>query len=257
MDVTIAAMLGLAGLAGGTLSSLVGGASLITFPALLAAGLPPLTAVTSNMAALAPGNFLAALADRSQLPQFDRAFIGLVLASIAGAAAGAALLLLTPARLFAVLVPVLLGFATVLFACGGTISRWIRKRALARHGREPALRITSLPMLLPVSVYGGYFGAGVGVLLIAVLSIASAGDYRAANVAKNLVTSLNTATAAVIFALQGSVSWPAALAMMTGVVAGGLVGARIARSAPQALMRALVIAVGVLLTAIYAWRYWF
>jgi uncharacterized membrane protein YfcA len=166
------------------------------------------------------------------------------------------LLLLTPARMFEILVPLLLAFATVMFAFGGQISQWIRARAMDRHGREPTLRITSVPMLLPVSVYGGYFGAGVGVLLIAVLSIAAGGDYRIANVTKNLVTSLNTATAAIIFGLQGSVSWPASLAMMSGVLVGGLAGARIARSAPQQMLRVLVIVVGLLLTAIYAWRYW-
>jgi uncharacterized membrane protein YfcA len=256
MDLATVVMLGVAGLAGGTLSSMVGGAALITFPVLLAAGLPPVTAAACNMVALTPGNFLAALSDRTQLPPLDRAFVGLIAASLGGAAAGAALLLLTPGRMFEALVPLLLGFATLLVAFGDRISAAVRARSLARHGREPEMRITSVPVLLPVSVYGGYFGAGVGVLLIAVLSIMTAGDYRVANVIKNLVTSLNSLVASALFALLGVVIWPAALAMMAGALVGGLVGAQIARNAPRAVMRLAVIAVGALLTAVYAWRYW-
>jgi uncharacterized membrane protein YfcA len=257
MDISTAAILGAAGLAGGTLSSMVGGAALITFPALLAAGLPPLTATASNMVALTPGNFIAALTDRTQLPRLDRAFAGLVVASLAGAAFGAALLLVTPARMFEILVPVLLGFATLMVAFGDRISQGVRSRSMARHGREPTVKITSVPILLPVSIYGGYFGAGVGVLLIAVLSIVTAGDYRAANVTKNLVTSLNSFVASTLFVLQGIVNWPAALLMMGGALVGALIGAQIARHAPRDIMRVVVILVGCLLTAVYAWRYWF
>ncbi len=257
MDLSTAAMLGAAGLVGGTLSSMVGGAALITFPALLAAGLPPLTATASNMVALTPGNFIAALTDRTQLPKLDRAFIGLVVASLAGAGVGAALLLVTPARMFEILVPVLLGFATLMVAFGDRISQWVRARSMAKHGREPTVRITSVPILLPVSIYGGFFGAGVGVLLIAVLSIVTAGDYRAANVTKNLVTSLNSFVASALFVAQGIVNWPAAALMMGGALVGALIGAQIARRAPREIMRVVVIVVGCLLTVVYAWRYWF
>jgi uncharacterized membrane protein YfcA len=236
---------------------MVGGAGLITFSAMLAAGLPPITAAASNMVALTPGNFVAALSDRSQLPPLDRAFVGLILASVAGAAFGALLLLLTPGRMFEVLVPPLLGFATLLVVFGDRISAAIRARALAKHGREPMVKITSVPILLPVSVYGGYFGSGVGVLLIAVLSIVTGGDYRAATVTKNLVTSLNSFVAASLFAIHGAVNWPAALLMMGGALVGGWIGAQIARVAPRNIMRIVVISVGGLLTAVYAWRYWF
>ena len=125
------------GIVGGVMASLVGGASVITFPVLLATGLPPVVATASNLVAVSPGNFLAALADRSQLPPFNRAFVGLVLASVLGALVGAVLLMVTPARLFEVLIPLLLGFATVLFAFAGRITQWLRARAQARGGREP------------------------------------------------------------------------------------------------------------------------
>jgi uncharacterized membrane protein YfcA len=250
-------MLFATGIVGGVMASLVGGASVITFPALLATGLPPVVATASNLVAVSPGNFLAALTDRSQLPPFNRAFLGLVAASVLGALGGAALLMITPFRLFEVLIPLLLGFATVLFAFAPRITHWLRARALARGAGEPRMSVTSIPMLLPVSVYGGYFGAGVGVLLLGVLSVATGGDYRSANVAKNLVTSLNTLVASICFIANGAVAWPPTLAMMAGCVIGGFCGAHIARVVPQKLMRVVVVAVGAALTMAFVWRYWF
>jgi uncharacterized membrane protein YfcA len=256
MEIQTILMLFVAGLFGGVMAAMVGGASVITFPVLLAIGLNPVVATASNLIAVSPGNFSAALADRSQLPPFDRNFVGLVFASVVGALVGAVLLLATPTRLFEVLIPLLLGFATVLFACAGRITDWLRARARARGGREPRMSVTSIPVLLPISVYGGYFGAGVGVLLLGVLSVATAGDYRSANVAKNLVTSLNTFVAAFYFAAQGAVSWPPTLVMMAGCVIGGLCGAHFARIVPQQAMRVVVVVVGLALTLAFAWRYW-
>lgn len=253
MDLLHAAMLVAAGIAGGIMAAIVGGAAVITFPALLAAGLPPVTATASNTVGLTPGLLLAALYDRSQLPPLDRSFIALVLASVTGALLGAALLLLTPERVFSALVPFLLGFATVLFANAGRISTWLAARAMRGKKRLSAHSVTAM---LPVSVYGGYFGAGVGVLMLGVFSVGTGGDYRSANVTKNLVTALNSAAASVIFAAQGAVSWPAALLMMIGTLLGGLLGARLAQVMPNRVARALVVGVGALLTCVFAWRYW-
>ena len=165
------------GVVGGLMASLVGGASVITFPVLLAVGLPPVVATASNLVAVSAGNFLAALTDRTKLPPFNRAFVGLVLASVLGALLGAVLLLATPERLFEFLIPLLLGFATVLFAFAGRITHGCaRGRAhAAANGRSS---VTSIPLVLPISVYGGYFGAGAGTLLLGVLMIATEGDYR-------------------------------------------------------------------------------
>ena len=179
----------------------------------------------------------------------------MALASIAGALIGAALLLLTPERVFSVLVPLLLGFATVLFAYAARISAWLAARATTRGNVR---RFTHSPaVVLPVSIYGGYFGAGLGVLMLGVLSVGTGGNYRSANVAKNLVTGLNSATATVIFAAQGALSWPATLLMMAGTLVGGLIGARVAQVMPNDAARKLVVLVGVLLTVGFAWRYWF
>ena len=132
MDLSTAALLLGTGVLAGLMASLVGGAAVVTFPALLAAGLPPQAAAVCNLVAVSAGDLLAALTDRSQLPPFNRAFVGLVLASVLGAAAGAVLLLATPERLFEFLIPLLLGFATVLFAFAETISAWLRARAAGR-----------------------------------------------------------------------------------------------------------------------------
>ncbi len=245
-----------AGVAGGMLTALVGGAAVVTYPALIAAGIPPLPATTCNLTASFPGSFLAALSDRRQLPRFNRDFVAMCLASMIGAACGALLLLATPGRLFEILVPLLLGFATVLFAFAERASHWLRARA-HRRGRTIEFSVTSLKVLLPVSFYGGYFGAGVGVLILGVMSVATHGDYRSANVAKNLVTSLNSAAAAAVFITQGTVVWPQTLTLMAGSIAGGLLGASIAKIVPHAVMRVAVVAVGALLTAVFAWRYWF
>ena len=255
MDPLHVVLLVVAGIVGGIIAAIVGGAAVITFPALLAAGLPPVMATAANTAALTPGLFLAAIYDRSQLPPLDRSFVVMALASIAGALGGAALLLITPGRVFAALVPLLLGFATVLFAYAGRISTWLAARAAGRGGKRFSPH--SLAAVLPVSIYGGYFGAGVGVLMLGVFSVGTRGDYRSANVTKNLVTALNSATATVLFAAQGVVAWPATLLMMAGTLVGGLIGARLAQVMPNDTARRLVVLVGALLTVVFAWRYWF
>jgi uncharacterized protein len=254
MDLLHIVLLIVAGIAGGIIAAVVGGAAIVTFPALLAAGLPPVTAMVANTTALTPSLLLAAIYDRSQLPPLDGNFLTMVLASVMGALFGALLLILTPERMFAALVPLLLAFATLLFAYAGRISAWLAARVA---GGKPRRWTHSLGALLPASVYGGYFGAGVGVLLLGILSVGTGGDYRSANVTKNLVTGLNSAAATGIFVLHGRVAWSSTLLMMAGTLLGGLVGARVAQIMPNAVARRLVVIVGALLTVIFAWRYWF
>lgn len=246
-----------AGIIGGTLSAIVGGASLVTFPALLAIGLPPITAAASNQVAALPSSFAAVFIDRAQFPRFDRGLVILIVTSVVGALAGAALLLVTPGRVFEFLVPLLLGFATILFALSPRISRWLRSRAEASGLATTHTDANSVPMLFPISVYGGYFGAGVGVLALAALSVANDGDYRAANMTKNIVLGLNTLAASMVLVLQSAVSWPPTLVMMAGAVIGGLLGGHLARVIPNAMMRVFVVVIGAALTVTFAWRYWF
>jgi uncharacterized protein len=170
MDILTIAFLAGVGVIAGIIAAIVGGAAVVIYPALVATGVPPHLAAVSNLASVMPGTMLAALSDRSQLPPFDRAFVSLILVSIIGAGIGAVCLVLTPERVFAQIVPLLLGFATLLFAFSERISRWLRKRA---EGRGHAIAFNAnLKVVLPVSFYGGYFGAGVGILMLGVFSLA-------------------------------------------------------------------------------------
>lgn len=256
MDLLSSAFLAGAGLLAGAIATTVGGAAVVIYPALIATGVPPQAAAVCNLASIMPATMLAALSDRSQLPPFNRAFVSLVVISIAGAALGAALLVLTPERMFAAVVPALLAFATLLFAFSARISAWLRARATER-GHAITFNLTSLKMLLPVSFYTGYFGAGAGILVLGVFSLATGGDYRAANVVRNFVSSLNGLAATLVFASQGAVLWPQTLALAAGTIAGGLFGAYVARVIPARVIRALIVAVGSALTVAFAYRYWF
>ena len=256
MDILHIALLTFTGVVAGILASVIGGAAVVVYPALIASGVSPQLAAVCNLTALMPATMLAALADRTQLPPFNRAFVGLIVASITGAGLGAALLLLTPERMFGQIVPLLLGFATLLFAFSERIGAWLRMRAAGR-GHTIAFNVGSLKVLLPVSFYGGYFGAGVGILMLGVFSLATGGDYRAANVAKNFVSSLNGLAASMVFISHGAVPWPQTLALMAGTIAGGLLGSHIARVIPRHVVRVLIVVVGAALTVAFARQYWF
>src|SRR5882762_9282913 len=251
MDGAAVAMMFGAGIAGGIVTAIAGGSSLITFPALLAAGLPPIVANASNAVGLLPGNFMAGFADPESMPRWSRSLLALVLVCVVGSLAGAALLLLTPEKAFTAVVPLLIGFATLLFALSGRIRAWIVSRAGTSDGAGSAALLFA-----PVAVYGGYFGAGMSVMLLAILSVSRPGDFRTINVIKNLLSGLTSAVAVVVFVLQGVVAWPPTLVVMAGAVIGGFLGGRLARVLPPELLRWIVITVGTALTLIYARRYW-
>jgi len=242
-----------AGLAGGVVTAIVGGASLITFPALLAAGLPPIVANASNTVAMTPGNFMAGLADLERRPRWDRSFLALLLVCAGGSVAGALLLLVTPEKAFTAGVPLLIGFATLLFAQAGRIRQWILSRPAGRRGAGAG---PGLLWFAPVAVYGGYFGAGMSVMLLALLSLSRGEDFRATNVLKNLLSGLTSFVAVIVFLVQGVVAWPSTLTMMAGALIGGFLGGRLVRVLPPAVVRWVVIALGSVLTLVYAWRYW-
>ena len=255
MDIFTIVLLAGTGVVAGIIATIVGGAAVVIYPALIATGVPPQLAAVCNLASIVPATMLAALADRTQLPPFNRAFVGLIIASIVGAGLGAVLLVSTPDQMFAQIVPLLLGFATLLFAYSERISRWLRARAEGR-GHAIAFNFASLKVILPVSLYGGYFGAGVGILMLGVFSLATGGDYRAANVAKNFVSSLNGFAATLVFASHGAVLWPQTLALAAGTIFGGLIGAYVARIIPRNVVRVLIVVVGAALTVAFARRYW-
>ncbi len=252
----MALLLFVAGFAGGIVTAIVGGASLITFPALMAAGLPPVIAVASNAVATMPASFAAAVTDRRWLPVWQPAFWRVIAVATIGSGVGALLLIFTPERALMALVPLLIGMATAVFAFAGRIRTWI-----FRHAADPAVHSAradrlGLVLLAPTAVYVGYFGAGAAVMLLAILSLGHDRDFRTANVLKNLLAGVTSVVAVVIFVVSGNVAWPQAIAMMAGSLAGGYAGARLGRLIPASFVHALVIIVGCIVTAIYAQRYW-
>ncbi len=256
MDTTTVLLLLAAGFAGGIVTAIVGGASLITFPALLAAGLPPVIAVASNAVAMTPASFSAAVTDRRWLPAWQPAFWRVIAVATVGSGVGALLLIFTPERALMMLVPLLIGMATAVFALAGRIRAWI-----FRHAADPAVHSAradrlGLALLAPTAVYIGYFGAGAAVMLLAILSLGHDRDFRTANALKNLLAGVTSVIAVVIFVVSGSVAWPQTIAMMAGAFAGGYAGARLARVIPAAFLRVVVIVVGCVVTAVYARRYW-
>ncbi|MEK0082887.1 sulfite exporter TauE/SafE family protein [Benzoatithermus flavus] len=243
-------LLFVAGFAGGTVNAIAGGATFFTFPAMLAVGIPPVTANASNTTALVPASLVAAWAQRRDLADIERMLPILGLFGLAGGAAGAVLLLVTSDRAFMVLVPFLLLVATLLFAFSPRILTAVRARHATHQG---GLRLSPgvVLLLLAVMIYGGYFGAGLGIMLLAGLAIAGLEELRVANAVKNGVSALVNGVAVAIFIFQGVVVWPAALTMMAGAALGGFAGARIARRLPQRIFRIIVIGVGALLTVWY------
>ena len=249
MDLATVALQAGAGLVGGVANAIAGGATLITFPAMLASGIPPVVANASNAVAVTPGHFIAAVADRARMPALDRRFFILILLSLIGAGIGAALLLFTSDRAFLLLVPFLVGAATVIFAFSKQI-----QTAVSRGGKPHPFLAEIL--LVPATVYGGYFGGGLGVMLLAILAVLGVRDVRAANVFKNLLASAVSLVTIAIFIAMGLVSWPHTLVMLVGAAGGGFLGGWLVRLLPPAAVRAVVIAAGAVITIYYAWRYW-
>jgi len=250
MDIGIGALLFGAGLAGGVANAMAGGATLITSPAMIASGLLPIVANASNAVAVTPGHFVAALSDRAQLPRLDQALVGGLAATVVGGAIGAILLLVTPERLFTLLVPALIGIATLVFALGHRIHA---ADAQSYSARSDLLRWA---LLVPTSIYGGYFGGGSGVMYLAVLVITGRETIRQANVLKNLLASVVSAVTIIIFVVQGIVSWPETIVMLVGAIVGGFLGGRLVTVLAPTTVRVIVISAGALMTLVYAWRYW-
>ncbi|QIG92524.1 sulfite exporter TauE/SafE family protein [Bradyrhizobium sp. 6(2017)] len=254
MDIETSLLLLAAGVAGGIINALAGGATLITFPAMLAAGLPAVIANASNAVAISPGHLIAALADRGRLPPPTLRTINFVAASTLGGAIGAGVLLLLPERLFVLPVPGLIAFATLLFAFAPQIQSWTVGRQTS--AALPSTGASSAVLGL-ACVYGGFFGAGLGVILTAVLSITEPNDIRAIKALKNLLATCVSLAATLIFIVQGAVRWPETLVMLVGAMIGGYAGGYLIRILPAAIVRQFVLVAGAVMTVVYAARYWF
>jgi uncharacterized membrane protein YfcA len=240
-------IIGAAALAG-ALNVLVGGGSLITYPTLLALGHPPVLANVSNNLGLITGNGAGVLAYRPLLAGQRSNLLALVPASLLGGLSGAILLLALPARLFTAVVPLLIALASLLMALQPRIRAWIERRRGSRQG-------TRLPLLVGVylaGLYGGYFGAAQGVLLLALLAVGLDQDLQRLNGYKNALVLLVNGSAALVFVGFTRVDWRVAVLVAVGTAAGGWLGGRYGRCIPEPLLRRGIVATGLVLSLVLA-----
>jgi hypothetical protein len=231
-----------AGFVAGAVNAVAGGGSLVSFPALLAAGYPSVTANVTNAVAVLPGYVGGSLAYRSELAGQAGRVRALAATSALGAAAGAALLLSSPASLFEAIVPWL-----ILAACG-LLALQPRAAIVAerhRHRHRRGSRVVLHTALFLAAVYGGYFGAGLGIVLLAVLGVLMPDDLHRLNALKGVLSLIVAIVAAVGFAVFGPIAWDAALIVGAASLVGGAAGVRVARRLPAPLLRGLVIVLGV------------
>ena len=235
----------LAGMAAGTINTVVGSGTLITFPTLLAFGIPPVTANVSNTVGLAPGSLSGAIGYRAELAGQRGRLVRLGSASLVGGIGGALLLLVLPSGAFDAIVPVLILLGCVLVILGPRISRRVAARAEERGGLPEHGAGWVWPAVLGAGVYGGYFGAAQGVLLMAILGIGVEDTMQRHNATKNVLALLVNGIAAVVFAFVAHVDWPVAGLIAVGSIIGGQLGATVGRRLPPGVLRAVIVVVGV------------
>ncbi|MBK1680107.1 sulfite exporter TauE/SafE family protein [Rhodocyclus tenuis] len=245
-------------LAGG-MNALAGGGTFFSFPALLAAGVPPVMANATNTVGLCPASLVSAWTYRREAMRHGRWAILLIVVSLIGGIVGGLLLLATSNAAFSKLIPWLLLVATALFAFSGQISKRltrIRQRLGSTQAPTPG-GVGGAIFQLVVAIYGGFFGAGMGILTLAALSIQGFEDIQEINALKNLTSGINYAVSSATFIIAGAISWPHALVMLVTAMAGGWAGASLARRLPALWLRRLVVAVGSALTLIYFIKIYF
>ncbi len=230
-----------AGLGAGAINAVVGSGTLITFPVLLAVGYPPVLANVSNNVGLVPGGVSTVVANRPELAGQRPRLIRLGVASAAGGITGAVALLVLPTDAFRAVVPVLIAVACVLVLLQPRLSARLGDRAEHRSEIGPLLLLG----VYAAGVYGGFFGAAQGVLLIAILGVLLDESLPRVNAAKNLLSLIVNAVAATVFVLVSHVAWEAAALIAIGSIIGGQLGARLGRRVPAPVLRGLVVIVGV------------
>lgn len=251
MDVIL--LLG-AGLIAGALNSLAGGGSFISFPALLLAGVPPVLANATNTFSALPGYISGAIGYWPYIWANRQRLIPYSMAALLGGYLGAELLLRVNDAQFSIVVPWLMAVAVLLFAVGGRVNKWIEKRS---SGTKTATKITSailLIFLIIICLYGGFFNAGLGIILLAYFALSGFKDIHAMNGMKLLLSSIVAFTAVIRFALSGSIAWYEGGLVFIGTLIGGYVAARLAKFIPQKLLTNGIIIYGIILTVIFFWR---
>jgi uncharacterized protein len=242
--------------AAGAMNAMAGGGTILTFPTLVFLGLPSITANATSTVALLPGAAASMAGFRREVSEHRAWLKTLFLPSLLGGILGSMLLLRTPERTFQHLAPVLILFATVLFMLRGALARRFSPSSNVPDLSDlsPGRWAVAALLQLGVAVYGGYFGAGMGILMLALLGFLGLTNIHAMNGLKNFFNLCVNVVAAGYFILKGAVSWPEAAVLAVGAVAGGYCGARFSRHIGQEKARAAVVVIGLLVTALLAWQ---
>ena len=251
MDLTEALGLAASAAAAGVVNAVAGGGTLITFPVLLFFGTPPVQANATSTVALVIGTAGSILGFRKQLPAVKHWLSKFIPVSVLGGWIGSLLLTRTSDRVFANLVPYLILFATLLFLAQGAFRKLARREAAAplAHGLWVAL-----PLQLGLAIYGGYFGAGIGILMLATFGFLGLTHIHEMNALKNLLGSLINVVAAICFISAGIVDWPKAIVMTVGALIGYTAGAHLSLRIPQHVVRYLITGIGLTISAVMFYR---
>ncbi len=243
-------LVGLAALLGGAVNALAGGGTLITFPMLTAVGIPAIAANVTNTVALCPGYFGATLAQLKDLKGQGKRLIALIPSSILGGIIGGILLLNTGERLFRDLVPFLILLASILLAIGDPLKKWLTKRSSSGE----KLNLSETWAFLPIgfaAVYGGYFGAGLSVIVLAVLALVLNDSLTRLNGLKQAIAFSVNIAAAIFFLFSGQVNWPVAMVMAVFALIGGALGGKLAGKIQPEMLRKVVVGIGLVVSVIY------
>jgi uncharacterized protein len=241
-----------AGVLGGALNSVAGGGSFIAFPALLWTAVPPIPANATNTIALWTGAAASGGAYRNRLDVARRLMIPLLVASFIGGFFGAILLLKTPAHTFMRVLPWLTLAATMLFAFGKKLAG--TRGSLIEHETTSAILIAATFFQFVVGIYGGYFGGGMGIVMLAMLAALGMTDIHAMNALKSVMGFVINGVAVVTFILAHAVYWRHGMVMILGAIVGGYLGAHYAMKLPQSWIRSFVVLVGAGMTAYFFWK---
>jgi uncharacterized protein len=246
--------IGLAGLAAGTINTVVGSGTLITFPTLLAFGVPPVTANVSNTIGLVPGSVSGVIGYRRELEGQRPRILRIGIASLVGGVLGAVLLLVLPDKAFSAIVPALVGLGILLVAFQPRITSWVEARhdALGAPSRNPVLGAWWVwPAVLVAGVYGGYFGAAQGVLLMGIMGVGISETMQRLNALKNVLAAIVNAVAGLLFAFVADVDWKIVALIGVGSVIGGQLGATVGRRLPGPVLRWTIVVVGVVALTVF------
>jgi hypothetical protein len=254
MTLPNAALLFVAAVLAGVMNSVAGGGSFFSFPALIFTRVLPVAANATSTVALWPGTLASVGAYRKRFPKDFKILVEMVTTSLIGGTAGALLLLRTPQHTFMRFVPYLFLLATLLLIFGGKLAAWLEVTFKTSSRPRWIIVTASIVFQFLIALYGGFFGAGIGIMMLALLTVLRMEDIHAMNALKALLNAAINGAAVVTFILAGAVLWPQALVMLVGAVLGGYGGAHYAQKLDPEYVRRFVIAVGVVMSLYFFLR---